>query len=444
MSSTVPAIGGTMSAWRVRLLGLLRHQAFLPACFGVFVSVRLAVLLLPVAPTSDAAWYVQRGLELAAGQGYHEGASPTAFWPIGFPLFLGAVFFVFGSHLIVVKLANLALSCGIFWLTYRVARHMFRDEYVARLAVLLLTLYPNQIGYTGLMLSEMLATLLLLWACDIFMTGQSLGRTLLAGIFFGYGALVKAQFVCLPGIMVLVHCWGFWTSRRKIRRLMTLASVFAISGAVVVLPVTARNYMVFHQIVLISTNGGPTFLGGNNPYADGANNDRIYNSFHFPVRAQIAADQQTYALALAWIKANPSRFLELIPLKVWHLWAVDGESEWGFESGYRGFTDHAAAFKVLRIINQIFYMGTLAGAFIAITRIFRGGNATQWAWLGVGFFAFITLISVAFSGQSRFHFPAMPFALSYAAWVILRPFAAGGSLGLLRRATPGGPVETGQ
>ncbi len=386
MPTNSAAPRGTMRDWRGKLLSMVMHSAFLPACFGVFVGIRLAVLLIPVAPTSDAAWYVQRGLELAAGQGYHEGASPTAFWPIGFPLFLGALFFTFGSHLLAVKLANLAVSSGIFWLTYRVAKHMFRDEGSARLAVLLLTLYPNQIGYTGLLLSEMLATFLLLLACDIFMTGQSLSRALLAGIVFGYGALVKAQFIFLPGILLLIHSWGFWVDRRRTWRLVALASMFAIGGAAVVLPVTIRNYMVFHHLVLISTNGGPTFLGGNNQYATGANNDRIYSSLHFPVRAQIEADKKTYALALAWIETNPSRFLELIPLKVWHLWAVDGESMWGFEAGYRGFTDHAVAFKVLRIMNQIFYMGALAWALIAVARIVRGDSPTRWAWLGGSIF----------------------------------------------------------
>src|SRR5205085_11832259 len=95
------------------------HRRFLLWCFIAFFVIRAIVLFaLPVTPTSDAAWYVASGLEIAAGKGYHQGAAPTAFWPVGYPAFLAAVFYLFGPHIIAAKIVNLALSCGIFLLTY--------------------------------------------------------------------------------------------------------------------------------------------------------------------------------------------------------------------------------------------------------------------------------------------------------------------------------------
>ena len=130
------------------LAAILSAQRFVLICFAGFVVTRLAVLLLlPITPSSNSAWYVGRAMEIASGEGYHEGPWPTAFWPVGYPAFLAGVFVLFGKHLLAAKLANLALSCGIFWLTYRLACALSRrDRLAACIAVLLLTIYPNQIA----------------------------------------------------------------------------------------------------------------------------------------------------------------------------------------------------------------------------------------------------------------------------------------------------------
>ena len=403
---------------------------FLPVCFGIFVAVRLGVmLLLPVVPTSDAWWYVARGMELAAGEGYHDGASPTAFWPIGYPLFLAAVFFLFGPHVVAAQLVNLLLSCGVLFLTYRLARRIFHDEVAARLAVLLLTVYPNQIAYTGALLSEMLATFVLLLACDVFIARPGPGRALVAGLLLGCGALIKAQLLFLPGILLALYGWRCWRSWRELGRIAVLAAIFALGMAAIVLPLTARNYLVFDRLVLISTNGGVTFLDGNNPEARGDHtpNNSLIAGAAFSVADQVAADKRAYAIAVDWIKNNPDRFLALMPLKVWRLWAPDGDGEWWFQRGYAGYGVHVAVFRAIRIINQIYYAGLLAGAAVAIVLLAREGfRDRHWVALGLWVAVYLTLISMAYSGQSRFHIPAMPFLIIYDGWLLSRWMATGG------------------
>ena len=73
-------------------LAVLLNPHFVPACFVVFVGLRLlSVICLDTTPTSDAAWYFERAVGLANGAGYSEGGLPTAFWPIGYPAILSAV-----------------------------------------------------------------------------------------------------------------------------------------------------------------------------------------------------------------------------------------------------------------------------------------------------------------------------------------------------------------
>jgi hypothetical protein len=400
---------------------ILLDRNFVLGLFAVFILLRIAVLLfVPVSPTSDAAWYVDRARELARGEGYHEGRWPTAFWPIGYPAFLGLVFSLAGPHLIAAQLANLALSCGIFLLTYRIAQDVFSDEITSRVAIFLLTIYPNQIAYTGILLSEMLLTFLLLLAIHIFTIRPNNLGSFFAAILFGFGALVKAQMVLLPVILLLLYGWHIWGEKGHLKRVTTLATIFATGMGLVILPWTARNYIVFDALILISTNGGTTLLTGNNPEARGdfTPQNSLSPLARFSVVDQVAADERAFTLAVDWIRDNPVRFLELIPMKVWRLWAPDGEGEWAYQAGYAGYDTRAFWFRAIRILNQVLYTGAIIASVVAFVMLLPPDRRYPWIYLGIMIALYTTTISAVFSGQSRFHFPVMPWIFIYVGWVV--------------------------
>lgn len=401
------------------LCRFLLNPRFLFWCFVIFLAIRAVVLFaLPVRPTSDAAWYVARGMEIAAGQGYHEGPVPTAFWPVGYPAFLAAVFYIFGPHVIVAKIANLILSCGIFFIIYCLAIQIF-SILTARLAVLIITFYPNQIAYTGALLSEMLVTFTVLLGILIFIEHDSYWRRFIAAEIFGFSALVKAQMLFVPLIL-----FGLYAFHSRVRaRLLPTAGLIALAMACVILPWSARNYKVFHEFILISTNGGRTFLSGNNPQARGDNtpHNSLGKDVHFSVADQVAADQRAYALGIDWIKRNPGRFLELIPLKIWRLWAPDGEGEWWFQRGYANYNLYYIWFRSVRVLNQFYYAVLLLGTGVAIWRLYSSGEARRpWTTIGVWLAIYITAVAIVFSGQSRFHFPLMPWVCIYVGWLVAK------------------------
>lgn len=77
-----------------------------------------------------------------------------------------------------------------------------------------------------------------------------------------------------------------------------------------------------------------------------------------------------------------------------------------------------AWFRFVRIVNQVFYGITLLLFPFALWKLLTM-RARPVTYLGVAVVVVFTLISIIFSGQSRFHFPAMPFVLGYAAWVVI-------------------------
>ena len=57
------------------LLTVLDSHYFVPVCFVIFLALRTALVFsIPIEiSSSDAGWFLQRGLSIARGEGYAEG-----------------------------------------------------------------------------------------------------------------------------------------------------------------------------------------------------------------------------------------------------------------------------------------------------------------------------------------------------------------------------------
>jgi hypothetical protein len=383
---------------------------------------RLPLLLLDVTPASDFEWYFARAIGIAQGAGYAQSGVLTAFWPVGWPGFLGGVLLLFGPHVIVGQCTNLALSMIVVCLTTAIGERLFHDKRVGRLAALIIVLLPNQIGYVPLLSAEIFFEFLLLLGFFLALR-QSTAGLLIAGCVFGVAALTKSQAILLPMVIALPLLdlrAGFFPGLARAARTAALISIPMI---IVVLPWTIRNHQVFHAWIPVSTNGGITLLTGNNPSARGGftSGDPLVTDLSVRPEDQVQADRIARERAVRWIAQNPAGFLKLIPLKVWGLWIGDGEAEWMYQRGYPGYDSHVLAFRAVRVLNQVCYWAVLLLALASLRPMLRRSQSlSPWCFTGWALFGYFTAISVVFSGQSRFHFALMPFVALYAAWRVER------------------------
>jgi 4-amino-4-deoxy-L-arabinose transferase-like glycosyltransferase len=418
---TLPSSQGPSAA----ILRALDHPHFLVWCFGLFILLRTLVLFIPLEMGSDAAWYLGRAAGIAAGEGYSESGYPTAYWPVGYPGFLGSLFWLFGPSQIIGAIANLICAAASFFLVQALTRHFFQSDRAAGLAVMLLTIYPNNIAYVPLILTETYFTFLMLLGCYLFVVRQKLPYLIAAGLVFGLMALTKPQSVFVPGFLAVLWLVTAEGWRHRWAVIGRISLVYVIMACVLV-PWAIRNTMVFNDIVLISTNGGATLLSGNNPSADGgySPDDPLNEQRNFSVKDQVAADKRAQQLAIDWIASNPERFLTLIPLKIFHFWAPDGEGEWSYQSGFKNYEKYRYLFRSIRVLNQAFYSLLILGFIAAIFPLWRRRRESTWPWplFGYVFCGYLTLITMVFSGQSRFHFPAMPWIIMTVAWAAVHIF----------------------
>lgn len=398
----------------------------------IYLVPRALLILFNITPTSDADFYYNRAVSLADGLGYLSNkGQPTAFWPPGWSMALSAAFRTSGSSVAVVGLVNLACAALSGWLVLDLGRRLFGSELAARTGLLLLALYPNNAAYVPLALTEVFYTTLLLAACWLLIgrsgsSGPGWLRLVAAGVVMGVATLVKAQtLIVVPlvlGIGVL-QAPRFW---QAIPGAALRAALIIAVAALVVSPWTLRNHRELGAWVAVSTNGGITLLTGNNDSANGGYTPEDPAVLALNARTELSEleyDAEAKRLGFEWIKANPGRFAALMPLKLLRLWGPDGEAIWSYERGAAAYPANAGLFFAARLANQAWYFMLLLGFALAAAvmvrkRLQSGQRLAGWWLLPYGIAAYPTAICLTFSGQSRFHFPAMPFIAMTCGWLV--------------------------
>lgn len=407
---------------RNRVAVVLGHRMFLPTVLIFALLLRLAIILVPVAPTMDFEWYMARAIEIVKGQGYSIRSVRTAYWPVGWPGVLAGLFSITGVSIAAAQIVNALLGTLCCWLTALLGQRLTGSRAVGGLAALLIAIYPNQIGYVPLLATEIFYQALLLMLVLMLVTARRPPvMWLLTGALFGVATLTKTQTFVLPAIL-LGWMWLVRPDRATFRDFLLRGSLIYLGLVCTVAPWSYRNWTVFHEFVPVSTNGGWTLLTGNNPEADGGylgetSLARDIGKDFEPTR-EVERDRIFNQRAVTWIKQNPVRLLALLPKKLFKMWAGDGEAEWGYQRGFVQYDRYIITFRSVRVINQIFYVMIMLAAFPACWWLLRGrtGLVTRWAHTGIALFTYLSILTLVFSGQSRFHFNLMPFMAIYAAW----------------------------
>lgn len=400
-----------------------------PALFALTVGTRLALILLwPQTPFSDGEWYLLRATELARGMGYQEAGHPTAFWPVGFPAVLAAAIGATGSAAVGTALVNLSAAAATLALILWFARAVGAGPLAARVAGLLYALYPANIVYAGAPLSETASTAVAIAAFALLVAGRRRWPLLVpAGLLFGAATLMRAQMLFFPvGAVVALTLVYHDVSWRDAARALV---VVHLAMAAVILPWTLRNERVLGSPVLVSTNGGVALFTGANDRATGDwfpwEHGPLWAESGIPfaerVERQVELNDRFQALARRWIAAHPGRWTALGVKKMALVWRKDSDAFWSMHESYPG---QERGWTIVAVIDQLYYfalLGLAAPALLVGGRgiLRRDTRAARLALLGC-MPVFVTLTAFAFTGQIRYHFPAMPFVIVAAGWTLAR------------------------
>ncbi|MFH1689377.1 MAG: glycosyltransferase family 39 protein [Candidatus Eisenbacteria bacterium] len=424
-----------------RVLGgvdrIIQSRRFVPVCLLAALAVRvLWVLLFDPTPVSDFGWYYDRAVDLAAGTGYSVDGVPTAFWPIGYPAVLGALFRLCGPSLLAARLLNALLSTGTLAIVYGITRKLFRSAPTARWTLLILAFYPDQIAFTSVLASETLCAFTLLLGILLLLDERlGVGRAAWSGFVLGLACLVRPHVVIVPAIVCAFSALGQGGRRRLGAPLRRALVVYAVLAATLV-PWTVRNYGVFDHLIYVSTNGGIVLYMGNNRNATGRYGwwkemtDKVGSGNEYE------RDRRARDAAIAYIVSHPHETLRLWPEKLFRLYYRGDE---GFRRNIEGMTGsdlyyiapheqerilasvgvrEATRIRWLRIVSlvsQVYYytvMATAAAGLLLLVRRRRARGA-RFPLHGVFVVLYLTAVHIVTFAAPRYHFLMIPWIVMY-------------------------------
>ncbi len=193
------------------------------------------------------------------------------------------------------------------------------------------------------------------------------------------------------------------------------------NDCIVIVPWTYRNYIELDAFIPISTNGGWTLLTGNNGEANGdyTPDTVLAQGISHDPGEQVKMDRLARARAITWIRENPIDFLLLMPRKMVRLWVPQMAKRNGYhQRGFARYDAYWLPFRLVRVLNQGYYVAIWLLAIPAGWLLLKSSaKASPWLTVGPWLCIYFSLISLAFSGQSRFHYCLMPYvAICTSAW----------------------------
>jgi hypothetical protein len=399
-------------------------KAAVAAVVGLGLALRLVAIFFQgeIDPAKATIWEYGTIAEFAVENGYlgHEAktpdgtlhAHPTGFMP-PLPIFLWmGLFKMFGvtsTALSAFLALNWILSGIVIYQGARLAWYMFRNPAVSVLSAALLACYPT-----------FAASVATYHAIQIYMV-LFLGGALLAlrpapanwktavglGALGGLAALARTEYVVLMAPFFLM----LFLRRGKLGLLVLSVAV----AAAIVLPWTARNYLVFGRFIPVANSTGFNLFKGFNELANGSgdwvDNNSVRENLLGDKLAALPLDENYESArddimkehALAYMEANPVEAFVLLPLKKQLLfWTFDYHDPMAWHPAYQ------AAFWPVFLL-------TLAGLWTA----WRNGAVTGRTWIFLlALFAAQAFVMSFYAVHLRYRMNVEPFLFPFAAYAV--------------------------
>lgn len=410
----------------------------------IMAEVALALLVFVMAIVPRAAWvayndrppqglndpslYMLFGDFIADGDGYiRPTGEKIAYYPVGFPATLGGLkkagdIFGWERDAFSAKMMNGMFGAITVVLAYGLARRLF-DRRVALATAGLLAIFPSQVYYTGTVLSEPLFTMLFMAALLVLFwkpwsrEGMSYAQLFVVGLLLSYATMTRGITLMFP--LVLIAVWLFYLHDKK--RALVQALVVWAGIAVLIVPWSVRNSLAFDTIVGPSTNLGDDLCIGNYLGANGAFTIEgpCFEGTEgmSPSEVEIHRNRHGLRLAVEDVVQHPARMPKLVALKAYWMFYTDDDGLWAAESyGHDYFIPGFRREVLVFSANSIYYAtGVLAllgaAAFVLARDVRRVA-----VFLSM---LYILAIPLAFFGDPRFKFPAMPLVVLVAAFTVV-------------------------
>ena len=394
-------VAAVVGSYRGRLLAL--------AVAGLLVRILWVALEPETHPVADETMWVTWGSQVLPSP--EVAFSPLKlrfiFHPPLYLYFVGVPAVLFGS-LEAVKLAQCLASALLVPALGLAGRRAF-GETASLVAAGIGAFYPELVWFASHFWAETLFTVLLWWAIERLIAADARGSAAAAavsGLLWGLTVLTRETVLYFLPIAAL---WLAWRRAGGVRRAAWLLGV----SALVVLPWTLRNWLVFDAFVPVSTAGALNLWQGNTRLS----REQVYEEY-WAVHGRIEKYELARRRAIESIlERQPLWILEKLRDEMPAFWAAHGQPIVHLERGAYGPVARPRALAAVVVVLSP-YLAVLVLFVAGVARLPRGRAPA----LVLAFLAFYVLLHVAAHGYPRYRLPAMPAVFLVAAhgWVAWR------------------------
>lgn len=389
--------------------------------------------------TKDDLQYDIIAKNILNGNGFsYNSFEPTAARGPIYPLFLASTYFVFGYDYNVVRILQSTIGVIACLFIYFIAKKLY-NQIIGFYVLLVASIYPSLIGYSGLLYSEILAAFLLSISLLFYLLAiekKSVTFFVITGIFLGLLILCYPKFMLLP--IILGFSIYFYNSSQK-----NFAKYYLvlICGVVfIIAPWTLRNFNEFGKLIPVATGTGSTLWHSTLPedytewYFDREPVLSEFKKFFNDPQDSYEQDEFLFSVktnevfmkkAITNIKDNPLLFVSLSIKRLFRQWvASNGNSFYilnGSTSDYLLNKNYSIfLIKVFLFFLQM-YVIVFACIGILVDFVSNKKNLLSPLFLSI---IYSSIINSIFMTQPRYQIPVLGLLLIYTVlgnrWIFLR------------------------
>lgn len=411
---------------------------------------------------TDQRSYHALAVRLLEGRGYSferpwypftPADTPTAHWSFLYPLFVAAVYAVFGVHPLAARVVQAVLGGLLLpWMVYRLTRTVFRPSpplppkvggdrggaerglggeghLLPLIAAAIAAIYSYFVLYAATLMTETFYIVTLLWSLD---EGVKLGEhlwqrrdvplvlPLRLGLSLGLAAVLRQSILPWVPVFFLYLLWQAW----RARRLDETVRALVIAGLILVaciLPWTYRNYRVYGRFLLLNSNTGYAMYSAQHPMH--GTDFREFDAAPLPeglAGNEVQIDQELMRAAIQFVLDDPGRYLLLSLSRVrafFEFWPTPDTTL----LHNVGRTGSFGLFLPFILYGLYLSFRRQSGAIVS-------PNEPRWHWtfgLFYLFIAFYTLLHVLTWAMVRYRLPVDAVLLPFAALALFDLYERG-------------------
>jgi len=387
-------------------INLLSNSPYLIWYFiGMNILVQFLIFMeIQTIPISDSIYYIELADRiLKTGSYISPNGYFTAFWPVGLPMFIALLMFLFKSWLIWFKLFNIAISSASLYVLYNIFKKYLTQKQLV-LFLLIFTFYPNNLFSVNIVMTDFPFTFLL-W-CVIWLLSETKRQSGIGiGVLLALICYLRASALFLP-IIIFLFLLNYLTIKQSLLRILIISSFMLL----ILSPWIYRNYTVFEKLIPVSTNGGFNFLMGNHHDASGGLNfDFKYNADN---PYEYEEDKLAYKTAFNEIINNPLQSLIRIPKKILISYLRgDSSITWSLKMSSNKIPPLLVSL-VFFVTNFMFYL-VVIGSLLQLVRRKNFESARDFHILLFLVLSYFLLLVMIYVGGERYIIPIIPIHFYY-------------------------------